>query len=108
MKSSFAFIVYSIQNAPGRILHFKSFLDYEFNHSLNKDFNSLDWINTTVYSMSIVQVGLIFIMFLDKPTTVYRLPVYKVRKILCQKDIHFKTQPEPVAKNATPRTLAGN
>ena len=42
VKSSFAFIVYSIQNAPGRILHFKSFLNYEFNHSLNKDFNSLD------------------------------------------------------------------
>ena len=25
-----------------------------------------------------------------------------------QKDIHFKTQPRPVAKNATPRPPAGN
>ena len=26
----------------------------------------------------------------------------------CQKDIHFKTQPGPVAKNATSRPPAGN
>ena len=26
----------------------------------------------------------------------------------CQEDTHFKTQPGPVAKNATPRPLAGN
>ena len=29
-------------------------------------------------------------------------------KFECQKDIHFKTKPRPVAKNATPRPPAGN
>ena len=29
-------------------------------------------------------------------------------KVECQKDIHFKTQPGQVAKNATPRRPAGN
>ena len=29
-------------------------------------------------------------------------------KFECREDIHFKTQPGPVAKNATPRPPAGN
>ena len=32
----------------------------------------------------------------------------KYGKFECQKDIHFKIQPGPAAKNATPRPLAGN
>ena len=32
----------------------------------------------------------------------------KLGKFECQKDIHFKTQPGLVAKNATPRLPTGN
>ena len=36
------------------------------------------------------------------------LVLLKQGKVECQKDVHFKTQPGPVAKNATPRPPAGN
>ena len=31
----------------------------------------------------------------------------KCSKFECREDVHFKTQPEPVAKNATPRPPDG-
>ena len=34
--------------------------------------------------------------------------ILMMSKFECQKDIQFKTQPDPVAKNATSRTPAGN
>ena len=45
--------------------------------------------------------------FADKKECVFSR-FLKYGKFEFQKDIHFRTQPGPVAKNATPRPLAGN
>ena len=41
-------------------------------------------------------------------TRCQQIDYLKQDKLECQKDIHFKTQPGPVAKNETPRLPAGN
>ena len=44
--------------------------------------------------------------YIENEALVSTVRFFKIR--LIQKDIHFKTQPGPVAKNATPRSPAGN
>ena len=41
-------------------------------------------------------------------TRCQQIDVLKQGKFECQKDIRFKTQPGPIAKNATRRPPAGN
>ena len=94
-RSTFVSVPFKIQST---VLHFPVQFDFfsPINNLLMLPLHVFNW--TWFIFTIIIQQNLI----IQINNAIY------LGKFECRKDIHFKTQPEPVARNVTPRTPAGN